>query len=105
MGRRERKEEKRVGKGENGYLDICPAPRVSSFATDHSCACPRSTYSALFAMGQQQRCGLSLPVLLLSVPSTHRSHHSSHPYSFIPRLKPSFSANPSHRSLPFLLQD
>ena len=27
------------------------------------------------------------------------------PQSFIPGLKPSFSANPSHRSLPFLLQD
>ena len=27
------------------------------------------------------------------------------PHSFIPGLKPSFSANPSHRSLPFLLQD
>jgi len=26
-------------------------------------------------------------------------------HSFIPRLKPSFSANPSHRILPFLLQD
>ena len=26
-------------------------------------------------------------------------------HSFIPRLKPSFSANPFHRSLPFLLQD
>jgi len=28
-----------------------------------------------------------------------------HPHSFIPGLKPSFSANPSHSSLPFLLQD
>jgi len=27
------------------------------------------------------------------------------PHSFIPGLKPSFSANPSHRSLPFLLLD
>jgi len=27
-----------------------------------------------------------------------------HPLSFIPGLKPSFSAKPSHRSLPFLLQ-
>ena len=26
-------------------------------------------------------------------------------HSFIPGLKPSFSANPSHRSLAFLLQD
>ena len=30
---------------------------------------------------------------------------SSSPNSFIPWLKRSFSANPSHRSLPFLLQD
>jgi len=29
----------------------------------------------------------------------------SPPHSFITGLKPSFSANPSHRSLPFLLQD
>ena len=29
----------------------------------------------------------------------------STPHSFIRGLKPSFSANPSHRSLPFLLQD
>jgi len=29
----------------------------------------------------------------------------SPPHSFIPDLKPPFSANPSHRSLPFLLQD
>ena len=27
------------------------------------------------------------------------------PHSFVPSLKPSFSANPSHLSLPFLLQD
>jgi len=30
---------------------------------------------------------------------------TSPPHSFIPGLKPSFPANPSHRSLPFLLQD
>jgi len=29
----------------------------------------------------------------------------SPPHSFIPGLKPSFSANPSHRDLPFLLRD
>ena len=29
----------------------------------------------------------------------------SPPHSFIPGLKPSFSASPSHRSLPFLLRD
>jgi len=40
-----------------------------------------------------------------SVPSTHHSHHPSLPHCFIPGLKPSFSANPSHCSLPFLLQD
>ena len=40
-----------------------------------------------------------------SVPSIHHSHHPSLPYSFIPGLNPSFSANPSHRSLPFLLPD
>ena len=33
-----------------------------------------------------------------------RSTGTSPPHSFIPGLKPSFSANPSHRSLPFLLQ-
>jgi len=30
---------------------------------------------------------------------------TSPPHSFIPGLKPSFPANPSHRSLPFLHQD
>ena len=40
-----------------------------------------------------------------SVPSTHHSHHPSLPHCFIPGLKPSFSANPSHCNLPFLLQD
>jgi len=40
-----------------------------------------------------------------SVPSTHHFHHPSPPRSFTPGLKPSFSANPSHRSLPFLLPD
>ena len=32
-------------------------------------------------------------------------HIPSPPHSFIPGLKPSFSAYPSHHSLPFLLQD
>jgi len=32
-------------------------------------------------------------------------HHPSPPHSFIPGLKPSFSANPSHHSLLFLLLD
>ena len=32
-------------------------------------------------------------------------YYSITPHSFIPGLKPSFSANPFHRSLPFLLQD
>ena len=41
----------------------------------------------------------------LSDISVHHCHHLSPPHSFIPRLKPSFSPNPSHRSLPFLLQD
>jgi len=36
-------------------------------------------------------------VIIISIPSP--------PHSFIPGLKPSFSANPSHRSLPVLLQD
>ena len=35
--------------------------------------------------------------VIISIPSP--------PHSFIPGLKPSFSANPSHRSLPFLLPD
>jgi len=101
-----RESEARESEGRAPSTCICPAPRVSSYATEHSCACCRSTYSALFAMGQQQQqCGLSLPVLLPSVPSTHHSHHSSRPHSFIPLLKPFFSTNSSHRSLPFLLQD
>ena len=37
--------------------------------------------------------------LLPSVPSTHHSHHPLPLQSFTPGLKPSFSANPSHRSL------
>ena len=36
-------------------------------------------------------------IIIISIPSL--------PHSFIPDLKPSFSANPPHRSLPFLLQD
>ena len=36
------------------------------------------------------------------VPSTHQSHHLSPLHSFIPGLNLP-SANPSHRSLPFLL--
>jgi len=40
-----------------------------------------------------------------SVLSAHHSHHPSPLHSFTPGLKPSFSANPSRRSLPFLLQD
>jgi len=40
-----------------------------------------------------------LTVILIIVSSL------SPPHSFIPGLKPSFSANPSHRSFPFLLQD
>jgi len=40
---------------------------------------------------------LTFILIIISIPSpTH---------SFIPGLKPSFSANPSHRSLPILLQD
>jgi len=38
-----------------------------------------------------------LTYILISIPLL--------PHSFIPGLKPSFSANPSHCSLPFLLQD
>ena len=40
-----------------------------------------------------------------SVPSTHHFHHPSSLYSSTPGLKLSFSANPSLRSLPFLLPD
>jgi len=40
-----------------------------------------------------------------SVPSTHHFHHLSPLHSFIPGLKPSFSANLSHNSLSFLLVD
>jgi len=40
-----------------------------------------------------------------SVPSTHHSHHPSPRHSFIPGLKPSFSANLPRCSLSFLLQD
>ena len=36
-------------------------------------------------------------IIIISIPSN--------PHSFIPGLKPSFSENPSHRSLPYLLQD
>ena len=43
--------------------------------------------------------------LLPLVSSTHHSHHPPPLHSFIPGLKPYFSANASHHSLPFLLQD
>jgi len=42
---------------------------------------------------------------LPSVPSTHHSHHPSPSHPFTPDLRRSFSANPSHHSLPFLLQN
>jgi len=45
---------------------------------------------------------VALPPL---VPSIHHSHYPSPLHSFTPGLKPSFSANPSHWSLPFLLQE
>jgi len=40
---------------------------------------------------------LTFILVIMSIPSP--------PHSFIPDLKPSFSANPFHRSLPFLLRD
>ena len=40
-------------------------------------------------------------LLPTSISPTHHSHHPSPPHSFIPGLKPSSSANPSRRSLPF----
>jgi len=40
---------------------------------------------------------LTFILIIISIPSP--------PHSFIPGLKLSFSANPSHRSLPFLLED
>jgi len=48
---------------------------------------------------------LSIIKVIIKMASTHQSHHPSPLHSFIPGLKPSFSANPSHRSLLFLLQD
>jgi len=39
---------------------------------------------------------LTFTLIIISIPSP--------PHSFIPGLKPSFSANPSHHNLPFLLQ-
>ena len=49
---------------------------------------------------------LTHPVLRVALPpSTRHSHHPSPLHSFIPDLKPSFSANLSLRSLPFLLPD
>ena len=40
---------------------------------------------------------LTFVLIIISIPSL--------PHSFIRGLKPSFSANPSRRGLPFLLQD
>ena len=41
-----------------------------------------------------------------SIPTKHSTHIIPSPlHSFIPGLKPSFSANPSNGSLPFLLRD
>ena len=40
---------------------------------------------------------LAFILIIISIPSP--------PHSFIPALKPSFSEDSSHRSLPFLLQD
>ena len=39
---------------------------------------------------------LTFTLIMISIPSP--------PHSFIPGLKPSFSANPSHHSLPFFLR-
>ena len=52
---------------------------------------------------------LTRPGLLVALPPsaalTHHYHYPSPLHSFIPGLKPSFSANDSHRSFSFLLPD
>jgi len=64
-------------------------PRV--LAVDGSCAKHLTVESYTVVML------LTFILITVSIPSS--------PHSFIPGLKPSFSVNPSHSSLPFLLQD
>ena len=64
----------------------------------------RNLCRKLLYMAAVLRFALFLPLLPL-VPSTHHSYHPSPFHSFITGLKPSFSANPFHRSLPFFIQD
>ena len=56
----------------------------------------------------QVTCTKNLVKIGRVVPKTRSTHHFHHPsplHSFTPGLKLSFSANPSHHSLPFLLLD
>jgi len=78
------------------------------FTISAAFACQRKILMFMLMITQFTWCGkiftFMLAVLPL-VPSTHHSYHLSPPHSFTPGIKPSFSANPSHRSLPFLLPD
>jgi len=94
-----------TGKYELKYGHTCS----SIFSMNNRSFLPR-LWSKLLASVRQPRINLSnsdspLSVALPpSVPSTHHPHHPLFPHSSIPGLKPTFSANPSHRMLPFLLR-
>jgi len=85
-----------------------------SFKFSCECICPilLITCGSDILLVPVPQFGKSSPILILilsilppPVPSTHHSHHPSPLYSFIPGLKPSFSANHSHYSLPCLPPD
>ena len=94
-------------------LSICPALKIRSSRCSSLVTLARpSTYNFLRTTDRSFPYGINSRLLSVnhapispippSVPSTHHSHYPSL-HSFIPGLQPSFSANPSHRSLPFLL--
>ena len=74
----------------------CYSNTSSRYATAERATCTNPLRSAHYYVLTESQLTF-IPIIIIS---------SSIPWpSFIPRLKSSFSANPFHRSLPFLLQD
>jgi len=81
----------------DGYCDMQPWARAAHYCS----ACIPSGSLSRVPAARMANCDkdmlLTCILITISIPSPAQS--------FIPDLKPSFSANPSHRSLLFLLQD
>ena len=94
----------------SGHLCPFPTPLGASIVVPHDTkSCRRYWSPPLFKVKLRQSPILHHPVLWVALPpsvtSTHHFHHPSPLHSFTSGLKPSFSATPSHCSLPFLLPD